>query len=255
VSAAWRAVAVDDEPPALKRIRSLLAGFDEVELAAAYSDPAEALRAVRARPPDLLFLDIQMPGMSGLDFAAALGEPMPLVVFVTAFDEHALRAFELHALDYLLKPIERDRFRLTMERVLRRLESNTAGELVPRLRALLATVEGRGGAAPARLSLRSGEGFVVVDPAEIDRVAVDGNTIRVFVGRESYAFRDTLAAFEARLPPRGFVRVHRSLLVNVERIRRVEPWFNGDLVLTLSDGTQVVTGRTYREQVRRALGL
>ena len=256
MSGPWRAVAVDDEPPALKRLRSLLARYTEVQLAAGYSDPAEALRALREQPADLLFLDIQMPGMSGFDLLEALGGDPPLVVFVTAYDEHALRAFEVHAFDYLLKPIERHRFDSTIERVLRRLAADADAGAGDRLQALMRSL-GRGAApaAPARVPLRSGDAFVLVDPGDIDRVEVTGNTLEVLVSGQRFTFRDTLGGFLEKLPPGRFLRVHRSMLVNVDRIRRVEPWFNGDLVLTLSDGSRAITGRTYRDAVRRALGL
>jgi len=256
MTTAWTAAAVDDEPPALQRLATLLASFDEVQLVGTYSDAQEALAALQRVPVDLLFLDIQMPGLTGLDLATALGERPPLIVFVTAHEEHALDAFAAQAFDYLLKPIARVRFRKTMERVLRRLEVDASASLYPRMRTLLAALEPPShGPVPPRIAVRAGEAHVLLDAVEIDRVEVTGNTLRVFVGTRTYEFRDTLSAFETRLPPGRFLRVHRSILVNVDRIRRAEPWFHGDLALVLADGTRVVTGRTYREQIRRALGL
>ncbi|HEX8904266.1 MAG TPA: LytTR family DNA-binding domain-containing protein [Longimicrobiaceae bacterium] len=257
---AWTAVTVDDEAPALKRLRDLLRGVEGVELAGEFSDPAEALEALRRDPPDILFLDVQMPGMTGFDLLRALGRPPSVVIFVTAYDQHALEAFEVHAFDYLLKPVARDRFAEAVARARQRLESDAGGDLPARLAALLGAADGRRAtvsapAPAARIPLRAGERFVMVDPAEIDRVEVDGNLVRVSAGGERYVFRETLAAFEARLPPGRFVRVHRSLVVNLDRVRQVEPWFHGDYLLVMADGSKIVTGATYRDRVRAALGL
>lgn len=259
---ACTAVTVDDEAPALKRLRDLLRGVEGVELVGEFADPAQALEALRREPPDILFLDVQMPGMSGFDLLRALERPPPVVVFVTAYDQHALEAFEVHAFDYLLKPVARDRFAEAVARARRRLESDASGDLPARLAALLGGGDGQrapvstSASAPApRIPLRAGERFVMVDPGDIDRVEVDGNLVQVTAGGERFVFRETLAAFEARLPAGRFVRVHRSLVVNVDRIRQVEPWFHGDYLLLLADGSKVVTGATYRDRVRAALGL
>ncbi|HEX8246063.1 MAG TPA: LytTR family DNA-binding domain-containing protein [Longimicrobium sp.] len=255
---AWTAVTVDDEAPALKRLRDLLRGVEGIELVGEYSDPAEALEALRRDPPDILFLDVQMPGMTGFGLLRALERPPPVVVFVTAYDQHALEAFEVHAFDYLLKPVARDRFAEAVARARQRLQNDAPDDLPARLAALLGSGDAPrppATAPAARIALRAGERFVMVDPADIERVEVDGNLVQVTAAGERFVFRETLAAFEARLPPGRFVRVHRSLVVNLDRIRQVEPWFHGDYLLVMADGSKVVTGATYRDRVRAALGL
>lgn len=246
----WRAIAVDDEPPALKRLSSLLAEVPGVRLVGTYDDPREAVPAIERERPDLLFLDIQMPEMTGFEVVAALGDECPLVIFVTAYDEHAIRAFEVNALDYLLKPVQRERLAATLARARERLSTRSAPEIQAQLHAVL-----RGMGAPARVAVRTGTRVLLLDPATIDRVEADGNTLTVHAGRERVEFRETLTAFEARLPPGRFVRVSRSTVVNLASVRQVEPWFNGDYVLILADGAKVTTGRTYRDRVRAALGL
>jgi two-component system LytT family response regulator len=248
----WRAIAVDDEPPALKRLSSLLAEVPGVRLVGTYDDPREAVPAIERERPDLLFLDIQMPEMTGFELVAALGDECPLVIFVTAYDEHAIRAFEVNALDYLLKPVERERLAATLARARERLATRPASEIQAQLHAVLL---GMGTGAPARVAVRTGTRVLLLDPATIDRVEADGNTLTLHAGRERVEFRETLTAFEARLPPGRFVRVSRSTVVNLASVRQVEPWFNGDYVLILADGAKVTTGRTYRDRVRAALGL
>jgi two-component system LytT family response regulator len=252
----WRAIAVDDEPPALKRLASLLAGIPGVELAGAYDDPRAAVEAIERERPDLLFLDIQMPELTGFEVVGALGDACPLVIFITAYDEHAIRAFEVNALDYLLKPVQRERLAATVERARERLSTRPAGEFQAQLEAALRTLAASSpAAAPARVAVRTGSRTLLVDPTTIDRVEADGNILTLHAGRERVEFRETLGAFEGRLPPRHFVRVSRSTVVNVASVRQVEPWFHGDYVLILADGAKVVTGRTYRERVRAAFGL
>lgn len=248
----WRAIAVDDEPPALKRLSSLLAEVPGVRLVGTYDDPREAVPAIERERPDLLFLDIQMPEMTGFELVAALGDECPLVIFVTAYDEHAIRAFEVNALDYLLKPVQRERLAATLARARERLATRSASEIQAQLHAVLL---GMGAGAPARVAVRTGTRVLLLDPATIDRVEADGNTLTLHAGRERVEFRETLTAFEARLPPGRFVRVSRSTVVNLASVRQVEPWFNGDYVLILTDGAKVTTGRTYRDRVRAALGL
>lgn len=250
----WRAIAVDDEPPALKRLSALLAEVPGVRLVGTYDDPREAVPAIEREQPDLLFLDIQMPEMTGFELVAALGDECPLVIFVTAYDEHAIRAFEVNALDYLLKPVQRERLAATLARARERLTTRTASEIQAQLHAVLSSL-GMGTGAPARVAVRTGTRVLLLDPATIDRVEADGNTLTLHAGRERVEFRETLTAFEARLPPGRFVRVSRSTVVNLASVRQVEPWFNGDYVLILADGAKVTTGRTYRDRVRAALGL
>ncbi len=253
----WRAVAVDDEPPALKRMAALLADVEGFELVAALSEPGKVAAALRELRPDVLFLDIHMPGMSGFDVLRSLDGDVPVVVVVTAFDEHAIRAFEHGAVDYLLKPVQRDRFQRTIERVQRRLTGMSQEDLRLHLDAVLRLVRGPGSveSAPARVAVRVRDRTTLLDPAEIDRVDAEGNVLHVQTARGRYSFRETLTAFAERLPAGMFVRVNRATVLNVARVRCVEPWFNGDFVLVLTDGTKVTSGRAYRSDVRARLGL
>jgi two-component system, LytTR family, response regulator len=248
----WRAVAVDDEPPALRRLRDLLAPHGEIEIVGEYADPAEALDGIAALRPDLAFLDIQMPGMTGLELARALGPRAPLVVFVTAFDQHALAAFEVHAFDYLLKPVDPSRLRATLARVAERLAAPGAGDVQARLEALAWSIEVAAGGAARRVSFRVGGGTQVVHADEIDRVEVEEDHLRIHLPGRTLLVRETLASLQERLPAGMFVRVHRSHLVNAARVRELRPWFGGDYVLVLADGTEITTGRTHRADVRRA---
>lgn len=256
----WRVVAVDDEPPALKRIAALLAATSGLELVGTFTDPVAAVAALPELAPHVLLLDVQMPGMTGFEVLHAIATsdgPTPVVVFATAYDEHALRAFEVGAVDYLLKPVERERFRTTMDRVKARLDGMSAGELRAHLAAVRRLLAPAGDATPAttRVSVKVKDRIVLLDPAQIDRVDAEGNVIHVQVGRERLSFRETLTSFAERLPASAFVRVNRSTLVNVARVRYAEPWFNGDYVLVLVDGSKVTSGRTYREGVRALLGM
>ena len=249
----WRAVAVDDEPPALTRLRDLLAPDGEVELVGEYTDPAQALEGIAALRPDLAFLDIQMPGMTGLELARALGPAAPLVVFVTAYDEHALAAFDVHAFDYLLKPVEPARLQATLARVKQRLGARPADDAQARLEAVMRSIEAAGEALHrGRVSFRVDGGAQVVAADEIDRVEVEGDHLRVHLPGRTLLVRETLSSLQQRLPAGMFVRVHRSHLVNAARVRELRPWFGGDYVVVLADGTKIVTGRTHRAEVREA---
>ncbi|HKP76672.1 MAG TPA: response regulator, partial [Longimicrobiaceae bacterium] len=179
MSRPWRAVTVDDEPPALRRLRGLLVDDAEIEIAGEFTDPAEALEGIAALRPDVVFLDIQMPGMTGLELARELGPGPPLVVFVTAYDQHALAAFDVHAFDYLLKPIDPARLKTTLARVKDRLAAGTAG--VPaRLEAVMRTIEAAtGGASARRVSFRVDGATRIVAADEIDRVEVEEDYLRV----------------------------------------------------------------------------
>jgi len=252
MSRPWRAVTVDDEPPALRRLRGLLAAEAEIEIVGEFADPAQALEGIAALRPDVAFLDIQMPGMTGLELARELGPRPPLVVFVTAYDQHALAAFDVHAFDYLLKPVEPARLRTTLARVKERLAAGTA-DVQARLEAVMRSIETvAGGAAGRRVSFRVDGGTRIVAADEIDRVEVEDDYLRVHLAGGTLLVRESLSSLHDRLPAGMFARVHRSHLVNASRVRALRPWFGGDYVLVLADGTEITTGRTHRAEVRRA---
>ncbi|HEU4452316.1 MAG TPA: LytTR family DNA-binding domain-containing protein [Longimicrobium sp.] len=248
-----RALIVDDEPPARRRLRALLSAEADVEVAGECGDGLQAVEQIRALRPDVVFLDVQMPEAGGFEVVEAVGpHRMPAVVFVTAYDEFALRAFEVHALDYLLKPYDRERFAATLRHVRARLGG--AAELAPRLLSLLDETRAR----PAyleRIPVRSGSRIQLVPVAELDYLQADDNYVRLHTGGRSHLVRETLGAMEARLDPERFLRVHRSLVVNLSRITELEPLFSGEYVLTLRDGTRLTTGRSYRARLQEALAL
>ena len=241
---------VDDEPLARRRLRSLLSGETDVEIVGEYGNGRDAVHAIRESRPDLVFLDIQMPELDGFGVVREVGaSEMPAVVFVTAYDEYALKAFEVHAFDYLLKPVDRERFASTLRRARSNARGDSARSLGDRLEVLLAELGGRR-QEPQRLPIRKDGRIFLIRPEDIDWLEADGNHVRVHIGKESHLIRETLSKLESRLPERAFMRIHRSTLVNIARIREIQPWFQGDYVLLLSDGTRLTSGRSYRDRVR-----
>jgi two-component system LytT family response regulator len=227
-----RAAIVDDEELARRGIRARLERWPHVEVIAEAGDVATGLPVLRDRRPDVLFLDIEMPGADGFALLEALPvEARPLVVFVTAHEDRALHAFEAEAFDYVLKPIDDGRFGRTMERIIERLAERN-GRRVERL-----VIHDRGRA-------------VALDPAAIDWVKSDGDYVRIFAGRGTYLHHATLSAFGAELPSDRFARIHRTTIVNVERIHAVAPLTNGDYTVLLTTGARVKLSRTHRDALR-----
>jgi two-component system, LytTR family, response regulator len=241
---------VDDEPIARRGIRQQLRGEAGLEVIGECGDGAEAIDAITGLAPDLVFLDIQMPEVGGFDVVEAIGVArMPAVVFVTAYDEHALRAFDVHAVDYVLKPIDRHRFRTAVERARRRL-GDGPGQLDRQLDRRIAAALGELG-RPAqphakRLAIKGDGRVILVDVDEVDRLEAAGNYVEVHSGARRHLLRETMASLEARLDPARFVRVSRSSIVNATRVRELQPMFNGDFVVVLRDGTKVAGSRRYR---------
>ncbi|HEY0139883.1 MAG TPA: LytTR family DNA-binding domain-containing protein [Thermoanaerobaculia bacterium] len=249
-----RVLIVDDEPIARRGILQRLRGEADLEVVGECGDGAAAIDAITGLAPDLVFLDIQMPEVGGFDVVEAIGVArMPAVVFVTAYDEHALRAFDVHAVDYVLKPIDRHRFRTAVERARRRLadapgQQLEEGELSLDRRIAAALRElGRPAQDYAKRLAIKGDGRVIlVDVDEVDRLEAAGNYVEVHSGARHHLLRETMASLEARLDPARFVRVSRSSIVNGDRVRELQPMFNGDFVVVLRDGTKVAGSRRYR---------
>lgn len=244
-----RALIVDDEPLARERLRTLLKPEADVEIVGECGDGEKAVSAIRRHKPDLLFLDVQMPERDGFDVLEALGaEEMPVVVFVTAYDKYALRAFEVHALDYLLKPFDRERFQRALERAREQVAGRHSSTLGERLLALLAdraTEQKR----LQRVVIKSGGRIFFLRVEEIDWIEAAGNYLRLHVGREEHLLRETMNRLEARLDPAKFLRIHRSTIVNLERIREMQPSFHGDYVVLLRDGTRLALSRSHRDKL------
>ena len=222
-----RAIIADDEPLARERIRSLLRDEPDVEVVAECAHGAETLKTVQDKRPDLLFLDVQMPKLNGFEVLEALGpERLPVVIFTTAHDEHAIRAFEVNALDYLLKPFTEARFKAAVRRARDQLTEGPRPPLDPQLNALLNQVHPGGG----RILVRSPERIVFIKPDEIDHVEAAGNYVILHAGKERHIVRETTVAMETRLAPAGFIRLSRSVIVNLSRIREVQPLGPGQVL-------------------------
>ncbi len=253
------AILIDDEPLALDGLRLALRAHPEVEVVGEAGDGREALRLARALTPDLLFLDIQMPDMDGFAVLRELGRDVPEVVFVTAYDEHAVRAFEVHALDYLLKPFDDARLAACVGRALEQVRRRRQGEARRSLDALLrqAIGPGAGGSADAgfaeRIMVRDTARIYFVDAEDVDWFQSAGNYVRLHTGEAQHLIRSTLADLQSRLDPRRFVRIHRSTIVNVSRIAEVKPWVGGDYIAILRDGRRLKVSRTYRDDLLRPL--
>ena len=249
-----RAVIADDEPLARQRLRMLLEDVEWLEVVGEAKDGASATAAIQKLRPDLVFLDVEMPNGTGFDVIESVGAAkMPFVVFVTAYDKYALKAFDVHAIDYLLKPFDRDRFREALARVRHQFERATGGELERRLLQLVQDLT----PAPQRLErfvIKSGGRVFFVPTAEIDWIEAAGNYVKLHVGTDEHLFRETMNAIEAKLNPDAFFRIHRSHMVNVERIRELQPWFNGEYVVFLKNGTRLTLSRGYREKLQERIG-
>lgn len=249
-----RAVIVDDEPLARRRIRDLLADAEDVTVSAECATGEEAIQAIEAAPPDLLFLDIQMPEIDGFDVLQAIGVGrVPVVIFVTAYDQFALRAFEAHALDYLLKPFDDERFEAALQRARERIRQQQGGDLERRMRALLEEVRGDRGYLQ-RLVVPDGHRSVFIRTEDIDWIEAARNYIRLHVGGRSYLLRENLRGIESALDPAKFCRIHRSTVVNVDRIQAVESLLGGEYMVLLQDGTKLTSGRSYRRILHALLG-
>jgi len=247
-----RVVIADDEPLGRSRLRALLAKEPDVELVAECADGDEAVAAVRGHRPDALFLDVQMPGRDGFGVLEALaGEPMPQVVFVTAYDRHALRAFEARALDYLLKPFKQSRFHEALSRIRERLAARqeAPGDLSIRLRELLADARPP---APTlhRLAVRVNERTLFVRVPDIDYLEAAGNYVVLHCGKENHVIRETMATLEGQLPA-GFLRISRSTIVNLDRVKELQSMTAGEHVVLLRDGRQLPMTRGLREVEER----
>jgi two-component system LytT family response regulator len=245
-----RVLIVDDEPPARLRLRELLQRRDRVEIAGECSSGPEAVAALARLRPDLLFLDVQMPAMDGFQVLRESGAACtPVTIFVTAYDRYALNAFEAHALDYLLKPFSDERFDDALTRALEHLQTRRSGELAARVLQLLERGEG-----VSRIAVKTDGRVLIVQAGEIDWVEAAGVYVELHVGKKHYLHRVTLSELEEQLAPARFVRIHRSILVNLERIRELSPRTHGDYSVLLRDGTELRLSRSYREQLGALLG-
>jgi two-component system, LytTR family, response regulator len=251
-----RCLIVDDEPLAREAIRTCASFDPSLQIIGEASDGDDAVSAIQQDSPDLVFLDVQMPGMDGFEVLQALearGLKIPVTVFITAYDQYALRAFEAQALDYLLKPIDEKRFRRALAAAKSRIASEknwfTAEELVQRLEQ-----SGILRRPMARLPVKSNGRIVFVRLDEIEWIEAEGNYLRLHLEDESYLLRETMNSFEARVDPQHFMRIHRSAIANIDCIKDVQPWFTGEYVVRMKSGKELTLSRKYRDNLRRLLG-
>jgi two-component system LytT family response regulator len=247
-------VIADDEPLGRERISTLLRDHPEVEIVGEVADGREAVAAVERLRPDLLFLDVQMPEMDGFAVLGAIAEKhLPAVIFVTAYDCYAVQAFQVHALDYLLKSYDRDRFENAVERAKNEIRRSRDGAFNERVAGLLEDLESRKQRA-VRLVIKSAGRIFFLRVEEIDWVEAADNYVRIHVGRDAHLVRETLQSLECRLDPKRFLRIHRSTIVNIDRIQELKPSFHGDYAVFLRDGTELTLSRNYREKLNEPLG-
>ncbi|HZR25190.1 MAG TPA: response regulator [Vicinamibacterales bacterium] len=245
-----RILIVDDETVARKRVRRLLAGEPDVTVVGDCADGAGAVRAIATERPDIVFLDVQMPELDGFEVVRSIPPAeRPAIVFVTAFDRYALRAFDVHAVDYLLKPFTRERFRTALARA---REQHARRRQDPRVTALLDDLRGAQRHA-ARVAVRVGDKFVVVAWRDVDWIEAADNYVTLHVGAKQYLLRETLSALEDQLDPQQFTRVHRSAIVRMDRIAEWHPASHGDAELVLRSGARVTLTRTFRSKVERII--
>lgn len=248
-----RAVIVDDEAPARTRLRQLLRDESDFEIVAECANGREAMEAIRKEKPALVFMDIQMPGLSGMDVALSVeAEPHPLIVFVTAYTQFAVQAFEVHAVDYLLKPFDRERFQKTLCQVRQRLGDGKSGISKEELLAILADFKS-GSAHGERLAFKSDGRVVFVKVSEIEWAQSDGNYLELARAGQKYRLRETLQWLEDQLPEDRFLRIGRSALVNVDFVREVQPMFYGDQVVIMKDGAKLGLSRKYKAGLEKFL--
>jgi two-component system LytT family response regulator len=244
-----RTLIVDDEPLARQRIRHLLADEPDILVTGECRDGEEALDALRETGSDLLFLDVQMPAKDGFEVLADLDPgQMPVAIFVTAYDQYALKAFEVHALDYLLKPFDEDRFKEALSRARRALEQRSSESFGKKILSLLGERE-EAQARLRRFVVRESGRIFFVKAIDVDCIEASRNYAMLYTGNKSHLIRETMAELEKRLDPSQFVRVHRSWIVNVERIRELQPWFNGAYVMIMQGGKRLTSSRSFKENV------
>lgn len=250
-----RALIVDDEPIARRGLRQNLQRESDVEIVGECANGREAIAAIKELSPDLVFLDVQMPLLDGFGVIESLGaEATPAVVFVTAYDEHAIRAFEVNALDYLLKPIDPERFRKTLARARGQIVNSHSKQLEQKFAALLRSLDEfkASGATPAsleRIAIKEQGRVFFLSVNEIDWLCAQGNYVRLHAKGETHLLRETMDGMERKLDPRHFLRLRRSTIVRIERIKELHPLFNGEYAIVLKDGTQLISSRRYRKNL------
>ena len=249
-----RTIIADDEPHARGLLREYLSSDSDIEIIAECGDGTSTIEQVRRLRPDLLFLDIEMPEADGLEVVEQMGsDSMPVVVFVTAFDEHAVKAFELHAAEYLVKPFNFARFSTALQHA---KALSVSRDPAATLLAIRHAMHSRHGAGYAdRFGVRENGRIAIVKTDDIDWIEADGNYVKLHIGNRVHVLRETMRDVEMRLDPRHFARIHRSTIVNVLHIRELESWVTGEYIVHMNDGRELTMTRTYRDRVMAILGI
>lgn len=249
-----RALVVDDEPLAREMIREMLGADSDVEIVAECSNGREAVDAIKSLRPDLVFLDIQMPELGGFEVLAAFErEATPYIIFVTAYDQYAVRAFEVHAFDYLLKPFDRERFDVAWHRVKEQIKVDQSGERESHILALLEELKS-GPRHLERLVIKNGGRVFFLNVQDIYCIESEGNYVRVYDNQKGYLLRETISNLEEQLDPKQFRRIHRSAIVKIDRIKEMQPWFHGEYRIIMENGKELTLSRNYRQNFQGAVG-
>ena len=239
---------VDDEPLARDRIREMLKADREIQVIGEARSGCEAVASINAKAPDIVFLDVQMPDMDGFEVLKKLGaERLPIVIFVTAYDQYALRAFEVHALDYLMKPFDRRRLAKALNHAKDQLKRPGRERDDGRIIRLLEEIKGRGRYLE-RFAIRMGERVIFVRTEDVDSIEAEGNYVRLNVAGSSYMLRETINSIEAQVDPGTFVRIHRSTIVNINQVKELQAWARGEYRVVLHSGAYYTLSRSYRER-------
>ena len=241
-----KVLIVDDEPLARDRIREMLGDYPEMEVIAEARNGREAIDSIKTDSPDLVFLDVQMPDLNGFDVLANLNvERMPLIIFVTAYDQHAIHAFNVHAVDYLTKPFDRKRFAEAIEHT-RIFMKGTQEQGTARIMKMLQEFKA-GPRYLERFAVKSGEKVFFIRSEDVDAIEAQGNYVRLQLGNSSHLLRDTLNNIEAQIDPRVFVRIHRRTIVNINRVKELQTWARGEYRVVLQNGAHYSLSRGYRD--------
>ena len=247
-----RTLLVDDQATGLAVLRDMLHHSEpDIEIIGMAASGREAIESINQLAPDLVFLDVQMPEVDGFEVVARITLPrMPVIIFVTGHDDYALKAFEAHVLDYLVKPCQLARLRSAVQRARKQIQSNQSGEIQQKLDDLLQDLK-VGSQYPERLAVKSNGRIVFLRLADIDLVEAADNYVKLYVGKETHMLRETMTALEGKLPPDRLVRINRSTIVNIESVKELHPMFHGEYMVMLRNGTRVTLTRGYREQLRK----
>ena len=249
-----RALVVDDEPLAREMIREMLATDAEVEVVGECANGREAIEAIKASTPDLVFLDVQMPELGGFEVLESLDpNTTPYVIFVTAYDQYAVRAFEVHALDYLLKPFDRERFEVAWQRAKAQIKLDRTSRRDQDIIALLEELKA-GPRYLERLVIKNGGRVFFMHVQDIYCIEAEGNYVRVYDNQKGYLLRETISSLEEQLDPKQFLRIHRSAIVKIDRIKEMQPWFHGEYRIIMENGKQLALSRNYRANLQEAVG-